>query len=283
MAARHNILNVSGDLFKSEDEFRKLRKDVQDSIKRNYPNPNREGCPRREVLKALAAGNLPQHHPAASHVAQCGPCLEELQIYWSGKPSRRTVALSVAALALAVLAAVGTVSLIRQHRQLEAEVGELRSERAEHQRQIENLQSRLESQTVQPGEARQTAKPADAAKATPTLVASLLLKPGRLRGGATDETYRLSVPSRPSFVLLLLEVERASYLAYDVLVQTPDGREVQRINGLRSQSVRNGGSVIPVSLSSQVLRVGNYIIKLYGRSGTQKPQILDAYPFLVDK
>jgi hypothetical protein len=62
----------------SEDEWRKLYEEIQKSLLRGFPNPERVGCPGTDVLKQLAARQLPVDHPAYSHVMQCSPCYEDL-------------------------------------------------------------------------------------------------------------------------------------------------------------------------------------------------------------
>ena len=46
---------------------------------RANPNPEREGCPGRDTLKAIAENTLPVEHPARLHLASCSPCFGEFQ------------------------------------------------------------------------------------------------------------------------------------------------------------------------------------------------------------
>lgn len=43
------------------------------------PNPGREGCPDRDVLKGIANNTLPPDHPARFHLASCSPCFAEFR------------------------------------------------------------------------------------------------------------------------------------------------------------------------------------------------------------
>jgi len=62
----------------SEDEWRKLHDEIRKSVLRGFPNPDRIGCPGTDVLKQLAARQLPVDHPAYGHVMECSPCYQEL-------------------------------------------------------------------------------------------------------------------------------------------------------------------------------------------------------------
>ena len=43
------------------------------------PNPEREGCPGRDTLNAIAKNTLSVEHPARLHLASCSPCFGEFQ------------------------------------------------------------------------------------------------------------------------------------------------------------------------------------------------------------
>lgn len=42
-----------------------------------FPNPEREGCPDEETVKALAERRLPLNQPAMLHIASCSECYAE--------------------------------------------------------------------------------------------------------------------------------------------------------------------------------------------------------------
>lgn len=63
-----------------EAKFDRLKKQLQDSILRDYPNPERKGCPGDAVLKALAERPLDQaveDDPHWHHVTHCSECYRE--------------------------------------------------------------------------------------------------------------------------------------------------------------------------------------------------------------
>ena len=63
-----------------EAKFDRLKKQLQDSILRDYPNPERKGCPGGAVLRELAARPLDQaveDDPHWHHVTHCTECYRE--------------------------------------------------------------------------------------------------------------------------------------------------------------------------------------------------------------
>ena len=63
-----------------EAKFDRLKKQLQDSILRDYPNPERKGCPGDAVLKELAERPLDQAvegDPRWHHVTHCSECYRE--------------------------------------------------------------------------------------------------------------------------------------------------------------------------------------------------------------
>jgi hypothetical protein len=63
-----------------EAKFDRLKKQLQDSILRDYPNPERKGCPGDTVLRALAGSPLEQaveDDPHWHHITHCSECYRE--------------------------------------------------------------------------------------------------------------------------------------------------------------------------------------------------------------
>ena len=73
---------------------------------RGYPNPNRVGCPPREVLVSLARRERPIGDPAYNHIKECSPCyLEGRAIQEADALHRQRRILTWAAAAVLALAA----------------------------------------------------------------------------------------------------------------------------------------------------------------------------------
>lgn len=192
-----------------------------------FPNPERVNCPDDSILRAMAYRDKhlrPSELPV-SHVATCSPYFREYSRYRRNAKMLRAFQVGAGSLLL-ILAAVPILSLMRENRQLLTEIEIIRSEGVQYQRQLEDLRQRFPSQTVRPNEDPEKASNA-------VITASIVLKPGRLRSGATaDETQRLKVTVRPSLILFLVEVERDGYTNYDVSLQNADGRELQSVKEL---------------------------------------------------
>jgi len=63
-----------------EARFDRLKKQLQDSILRDYPNPERKGCPGDAVLKELAERPLDEsveRDPHWHHITHCSECYRE--------------------------------------------------------------------------------------------------------------------------------------------------------------------------------------------------------------
>ena len=72
---------------------------------RGYPNPNRVGCPPRELLVSLARRERPIDDPAYDHIKECSPCyLEGRAIQEADALQQRRRVLTWAAAAVVALA-----------------------------------------------------------------------------------------------------------------------------------------------------------------------------------
>ena len=60
----------------TDADFREFVKAVQDLALQAYPNPDRIGCPNKEVLHEIARQSRPSAHPVfQSHIVECSPCI----------------------------------------------------------------------------------------------------------------------------------------------------------------------------------------------------------------
>ena len=109
---------------------------------------------------------------------------------------------------------------------------------------------------------------------------SLLLVPGALRGSGSASPV-LPVSSVPSNVLLLLELKEDSFASYDVALRTVEGKQIQRLDGLKSTQVSGIGPAVAVKLSSKQFRRGDYIATLSGRNKQGKAEVIDSFTFTV--
>ena len=101
-------------------QFDRLKSQLQDSILRDYPNPERKGCPGEAVLKELAARPLDDSldgNPHWNHVTHCSECYREFlwfRAQLQRKAKARLAKIGVAAATAAALIAAGAFLAIRE-------------------------------------------------------------------------------------------------------------------------------------------------------------------------
>lgn len=175
--------------------------------------------------------------------------------------------------ALLVWASWATVSNFRLRRQIEQaniEHARLLQQQQEAQRQIAELNARVQSQEnnqtqelLPPG---QTGQP----------IISLMLAPGVSRSGSKSTVLPLS--SGVSGAMLLLKARPDPYSSYSVSLETPEGRQVLKRNGLKALSPGNA-KVVQVFLPSSALQRGDYVLRLFGNNPGVQTEEIDAYSF----
>jgi len=63
----------------SRKEERELREALRESYATDFPNPERQGCPEKSKLNALARRRVfPEVQEVVSHISHCSPCSQEL-------------------------------------------------------------------------------------------------------------------------------------------------------------------------------------------------------------
>lgn len=73
------------------------------------PNPEREGCPDEQTLRAMAEDRLPAQHPARLHLGCCSPCFAEFRSFKIEVDAKRAAQRKIVvwAIAACLLVAVG--------------------------------------------------------------------------------------------------------------------------------------------------------------------------------
>lgn len=64
-----------------EEKYEQISRAVQESILRNYPNPERRGCPGNEVVRTVAARTELKADDVWEHITHCSPCYAEFLAY----------------------------------------------------------------------------------------------------------------------------------------------------------------------------------------------------------
>jgi hypothetical protein len=82
---------------------------IDEVFGRANPNPERIGCPSREVLEALARRERPISDPAYDHLGECSPCYLEARALKEASDQRRR---RVMTWATALMLAVGAIAWV---------------------------------------------------------------------------------------------------------------------------------------------------------------------------
>jgi hypothetical protein len=64
-----------------EQKFEQISRAVQESILRNYPNPERRGCPGDKVVRSVAERTELNADDVWEHITHCSPCYAEFLSY----------------------------------------------------------------------------------------------------------------------------------------------------------------------------------------------------------
>ena len=90
---------------------------LRQSLREQFPNPQRNGCPRIEVLKRLAQGgtSLNEAEEWLDHFSQCSPCFRDFEELQLREKNRRKVIWAFAATAAIALSSSLALWLIYNH------------------------------------------------------------------------------------------------------------------------------------------------------------------------
>jgi hypothetical protein len=66
-----------------EQKYERIQKQLQESILRDYPNPNREGCPGDAAVRQVAWRTELQKDDLWQHITHCSPCYADFLRYKS--------------------------------------------------------------------------------------------------------------------------------------------------------------------------------------------------------
>ncbi len=96
------------------EDLNRVLRGLQEAARREFPNPERVGCPEAHIVEALARRRLPHTHPAAEHVTHCSPCYDEFMAL--RQRIRRERLIRITALAACLLVAAAGATYFALHR-----------------------------------------------------------------------------------------------------------------------------------------------------------------------
>jgi hypothetical protein len=112
------------------DELPRLKRpdEIDDVFGRANPNPDRIGCPPRDVLVALARRERPIGDPAYDHLSECSPCYLEVRGLKEAADLQRRRVLTWAAAAAGLVLATGSAGWFWVNRSSGGDLAEIRTQ-----------------------------------------------------------------------------------------------------------------------------------------------------------
>jgi hypothetical protein len=98
-------------------------------LKDEFPNPERVGCPGREVIAAIAAHRMPlsEAQTYLDHLGACSPCYRDFLGFQAKYRQRRTRTIFAVAASVLIVVGLATWAILRPHnRQIASAVVDLR-------------------------------------------------------------------------------------------------------------------------------------------------------------
>ena len=226
----------------SREEERELRESLREAYATDFPNPERQGCPDKSKLAALACRRVfPDVQEVVSHLSHCSPCSQELTLLTRQYRSRQWV-FRVAAVALI---AVGVAAY--------ASWRIMRSTRLSEPSPIVN------TSVPKPVLPPETSDPSARAQQLPEVQIVLLdlRNRGVTRGANTKTGEDLALPKGRLKLSIYLPIGSEEG-AYEVRIS---GRgQSRRAKG--QTSFRNHTTVLTIGVDTTTFQAGSYVLAI---------------------
>lgn len=226
----------------TREEERALRESLEEAYEASFRNPERQGCPDRSKLTALARGRVfPDSQEVVSHLSHCSPCSRDLTLLIRQYRSRQWV-FRVAAVALI---AVGVAAYA--------------SWRIMHSPRLSELQPIVKTSVPKPVLPPETSVPPAQAQRSPEVQIVLLdlRNRGVTRGVNTKAGEDLALPKGRLKLSVYLPIGSEEG-AYEVRIS---GRgQSQRAKG--QASFKNHITVLTVGADTGTFEAGRYVLAI---------------------
>ncbi len=226
----------------TREEERALRESLREAYERAFPNPERQGCPDRSELTALARRRVfPDAQEVVSHLSHCSPCSQELTAFIRQHRSRHWVFRVAAVALIAVLVAAYA------------------SWRIMHSPRLSEPPLIVKTSVPKPILPPETSGPPAQAQRSPEVQIALLdlRNRGVTRGASTKTGEDLALP------------KGRLKLSIHLLIGSEEGAYEVRISGLGQSlkakgqaSVKNHSTVLAVGVDTSAFEAGSYVLAI---------------------
>ncbi len=110
-----------------------------------------------------------------------------------------------------------------------------------------------------------------------TALVAMTLKPGGARSNGLSNT--IEITSHTKSVLLRLILSDNSYIRYNVVVESAEGRTIRTEQALAARSA--SGKHLRLTIPSEVLSAGDYLIKIFGLTNEGQAEGSDIFYFRI--
>ena len=99
---------------------------------------------------------------------------------------------------------------------------------------------------------------------------------------ADGSTKRVVIPPATDFVRLELELTRSDYQSYSAELLTIENVSLRVSKGLKAEATAVGQNTIVWNIPAEILKHGDYQVRISGVNGSSSIELIDTYRFRVD-
>ncbi len=267
---------------------------IDDFVQGNLPDSDLEKFNRHFLCTSARRKKVRYAQALEKYVQSATTETDDRTSFWQRVPAYlASPALRFATAAALVLFVVGGLFTVIENHRLEQEIDELQSQRVSLQDRTQDLQGQVttlnETNTDLTDSLRREtdsriAKEQELSSLQRSRIAipsptstAYVLQPGLLRdiGG---QTQRIPISETTDLVRLQLDIGMDDYTSYRATLHDADGEELLVQNKLTTDTLE-GTVVVPIDLPSSLVRLGDYHIRLTGRTEAGDFEVVGRYHF----